>query len=85
MMANAEAARSVCEVTPEEEKALSDPARPIVLLKKRRGVALAAGLAGSRDLAEAMAFGTAAAAITVTRVGAQQSIPTLDEVRSALA
>lgn len=45
MMANAEAVRSVCEVTPEEEKALSDPARPIVLLKKRQGVALAAGLA----------------------------------------
>ena len=33
------------EVTPEEEKALSDPSRPIVLLKKRPGVALAAGLA----------------------------------------
>ena len=47
--------------------------------------ALAAGLADGRDLAEAMAFGSAAAAITVTRVGAQQSIPTLDEVRSALA
>lgn len=47
--------------------------------------ALVAGLADGRDLAEAMAFGTAAAAITVTRVGAQQSIPTLDEVRSALA
>ena len=45
MVANADAARSVCEVTPEEEKALADPVRPIVLLKKRPGVALAAGLA----------------------------------------
>ena len=45
MMANADAARSVCEVSPEEEKALTEPARPIVLLRKRPGAALAAGLA----------------------------------------
>lgn len=44
MMANADAARSVCEVSPEEEKALTEPARPIVLLRKRPGAALAAGL-----------------------------------------
>ena len=59
MMANAEAARSVCEVTPEEEKALSDPARPIVLLKKRQGVALAAGLADKCQVQLAYAIGVA--------------------------
>ena len=45
MMATAEDARSVCEVSPEEEKALVSPQRPIVLLRKRASAHLAPGLA----------------------------------------
>ena len=45
MMASAEDARSVCEVSPEEEKALASPQRPIVLLRKKTPDHLAPGLA----------------------------------------
>ena len=45
MVPHAEAARNYCELSPEEEKALTSPARPIVLLKKKPGVVLAEGLA----------------------------------------
>ena len=45
MMATAEDARSVCEVSPEEEKALASPQRPIVLLRKKASAHLAPGLA----------------------------------------
>ena len=45
MMATAEDARSVCEVSPEEEKALVSPQRPIVLLRKKASAHLAPGLA----------------------------------------
>lgn len=45
--------------------------------------ALAAGRVFGRTLAESMRWGAAAAAITVGRVGAQQSIPTAAEVEEA--
>lgn len=44
--------------------------------------ALAAGRAAGMPLAEAMAWGSAAAALTVGRLGAQQAIPTADEVEA---
>jgi ribokinase len=43
--------------------------------------ALAAALAGEMDLKEAVNFAQRAAAISVTRMGAQPSTPTLDEIR----
>lgn len=46
--------------------------------------ALAAGSARSLSLEEALRWGTAAAAITVSRIGAQPSIPTAAEVEAAL-
>lgn len=46
--------------------------------------ALAAALCRQETLAAAVQFATAAAAISVTRRGAQPSAPSLDEVRSAL-
>lgn len=42
--------------------------------------ALAAGLSKGKDIKEAVTFATAAAAICVTRMGAQPSIPTDEEV-----
>lgn len=45
MMRDAEAARTVCEIDEVEEGLLASPQRPIVLLRKRRGVAFAEGLA----------------------------------------
>lgn len=42
--------------------------------------ALVAGLSQGKDLIEAVKFATAASAICVTRMGAQPSIPTRDEV-----
>ncbi len=45
MMRDAEAARTVCEIDEVEEGLLASPRRPIVLLRKRRGAALAEGLA----------------------------------------
>ncbi|MBQ9002862.1 MAG: carbamoyltransferase HypF [Eggerthellaceae bacterium] len=45
MAADVEAVRAVCEVSEAEEALLKSAARPIVLLKKRAGAALAAGLA----------------------------------------
>lgn len=42
--------------------------------------ALVAALQAGKDMDEAITFGHAAAAISVTRLGAQPSIPTLDEV-----
>ena len=46
--------------------------------------ALAVALAEGRPMAEALAFANAAAAISVTRLGAQASIPDRDEVESRL-
>lgn len=46
--------------------------------------ALAAQLSRGTDLVEAVKFATAAAAICVTRMGAQPSIPTLQEVQQFL-
>jgi len=45
--------------------------------------ALAVALAEGRDIGEAITFANAAAALSVTRLGAQASIPTRDEVRTA--
>ena len=45
---------------------------------------LAAALAARRPLAEAIRFAQAAAALSVTRTGAQASIPALPEVQAAL-
>ena len=45
MMANADDVRRVCEVNDEERALLEGAQRPIVLLRKRKGVALAPGLA----------------------------------------
>ena len=47
--------------------------------------ALVAGLSKGRDLVEAARFATAASAICVTRMGAQPSIPTEDEVAKLLS
>jgi ribokinase len=47
--------------------------------------ALAVALAEGRPMDEALAFANAAAAISVTRLGAQASIPGRDEVEAALA
>lgn len=44
--------------------------------------ALAAALAGEMDLKEAVDFAQRAAAISVTRMGAQPSAPTLDEIQN---
>ena len=46
--------------------------------------ALAAAIAGGMELREAVEFGVAAAGLSVTRLGAQPSLPTLAEVREAL-
>lgn len=46
--------------------------------------ALAYGLAGFEDRADALRFASAAGALTVTRMGAQPSLPTLEEVRAFL-
>ncbi len=45
MVPNTEAARAYVQVSPEEEKVLASPARPIVLLKKKPGLQFAEGLA----------------------------------------
>ena len=45
MVETPDAARELCEVSEAEEALLRSPARPIVLLRKRAGAALAAGLA----------------------------------------
>lgn len=45
MMADAQAVRAVCEVSPAEERVLSSAQRPIVLLRKKPGVSFAPGLA----------------------------------------
>jgi ribokinase len=47
--------------------------------------ALAVALAENQTMPEALAFANAAAAISVTRLGAQASIPGRDEVEAALA
>ncbi|NPD31091.1 hydrogenase maturation protein HypF [Eggerthellaceae bacterium zg-1084] len=44
LVATADEARTWCEVSPEERRLLESPARPIVLLRKRAGAALARGL-----------------------------------------
>jgi ribokinase len=49
------------------------------------GGALAVALAEKRPMPEALAFANAAAAISVTRLGAQASIPKRDEVEAMLA
>jgi ribokinase len=46
--------------------------------------ALAVALAEGRKMTDALAFANAAAAISVTRLGAQASIPSRDEVEAAL-
>lgn len=45
MAVDVEAARQFCHVGPEEEKVLTSAARPIVLLRKTQGCAVAAGVA----------------------------------------
>ena len=45
MVANAQAAAAVCNVSEAEKQQLEAPARPIVLLQKRRDINFAAGLA----------------------------------------
>ncbi len=45
MVPHVEAVRNYCTLSPEEEKVLTSPARPIVLLKKKTGVVFAEGLA----------------------------------------
>lgn len=45
MVKSLEVARDFCEISPEEEKVLTSPARPIVLLRKRSDVSFAQGLA----------------------------------------
>lgn len=45
MMADASAARAVCEVSPAEERVLSSSQRPIVLLRKKPGASFAPQLA----------------------------------------
>ncbi len=45
MVADVEDARAVCEVSAEEEELLRSAARPIVLLRKKAGAAIARGLA----------------------------------------
>ena len=47
--------------------------------------ALAAHIANGRSIDEAIRFAMAASAITVTRAGAQQAMPDLDEVNAAMA
>jgi len=47
--------------------------------------ALAVALAENRGLADAIAFANVAAALSVTRLGAQASVPTRDEVEAAQA
>ncbi|MBH9343509.1 hypothetical protein I5K76_17175, partial [Pseudomonas aeruginosa] len=49
------------------------------------GAGLAPALARGLDSAAAFRFGQAAAAISVTRLGAQTSIPSREEVERALA
>jgi ribokinase len=44
--------------------------------------ALAVALCEGRELADAVAFANAAAALSVTRLGAQASIPTRDELEA---
>jgi ribokinase len=46
---------------------------------------LAVMLAGGRPLGEAVRWASGAGAVAVTRVGAQDSMPTLDEVRTMMA
>lgn len=47
--------------------------------------ALAAHIANGRSIDEAIRFAMAASAITVTRAGAQQAMPVLDEVNAAIS
>ena len=47
--------------------------------------ALAVAIAGGQEIGDALSFATAAASLSVTRKGAQQSMPTEEEVRKFLA
>jgi hydrogenase maturation protein HypF len=49
MVRDLAAARALCDIGPEEEAALSSPQAPIVLLRKRPGLPLAASIAPGND------------------------------------
>jgi hydrogenase maturation protein HypF len=49
MVADVEAARALCQVSEDESRLLAGPAAPIVLLGRRPGAAVSAGVAPGRD------------------------------------
>ena len=61
MCRSLEAARRICEITPEEEKLLTSPARPIVLLAKRKNRSDRQDVQDSKDIQDSQDSQTARA------------------------